>query len=229
FEVAKDGRSFVKKEAQPEPFIGDILRSFPAVVHNRNHAVYQLLGRNINESRRRYKAMGKWKTTTNLKLDKEVVRSFVDTEGNGTNEVLVDEDDCDRQRIIFFLRTVESLKSSHPPATLVTPTGHAVKRTRDVELQPMGDSLTATKKQRTMKEANAKYLHSEKPAWEATVSFTPTQTATGGKLAESQIEFLLRNIEEQNLDRSRFEAAPIWNSNKRIYGVPEQDSPPHVN
>ena len=100
----------------PEPSIDDLLTSFTALKGNKHHIVTASLDTAMRQMNRAYSSCNVWKTTTILSFDKEVIRKFVDENGVETNQVYSDLDSCKRRRILFFLRTLESLDAGPQPA-----------------------------------------------------------------------------------------------------------------
>jgi len=116
FEITADGKSVVQKELMPEPCIEDLLTSFNLLKANKSHIVTASLDTVMREMNRVYSSKNVWKTSTVLLFDKEVIRQFVDTDGTQTNQIYSDQDDKGRRRIMFFLRTLESMDSGPQPA-----------------------------------------------------------------------------------------------------------------
>lgn len=117
-EIAKDGCSVIKKEAMPEPDDEDLLKSFDWNNDDR-HFVVKHVKDEVERMRRALKDGVKWKESTVIALKKEVFRHFVDCYGNASNDVYSDYDTERRQRIIFFLKTVDS-EAAPRPASIVT-------------------------------------------------------------------------------------------------------------
>ena len=119
FEIAADGKSVLQKELIPEPNLNVLLcNSFDELLKNRFHIVTASLGTVMRSMNKTYDSSNMWRSSTLLAFDKEVIRKFVDPNGVETNQIYSDQDSKGRRRIMFFLRTVESMDEGPQPADI---------------------------------------------------------------------------------------------------------------
>jgi hypothetical protein len=106
--VAKDGYSVIQRIAKPIPFdASELLEEYNWGMDS-HHFVVQALEDATKKMKKAVNETNKWVESPLISLDKEIIGSFVNCRGDKTNTLEAAVDNEGRQRISFFVKTVES-------------------------------------------------------------------------------------------------------------------------
>jgi hypothetical protein len=123
--IAEDGKSVLQKMKAPQPQTASDLLAMYDWGNDKRNMVVKALNAKLLKMKKQVNPMNERRTSVLLALDEEVLRYFVDIDGNKTNRVEYVTDHDGRQRISFFLKTVGSHEEVPQAATFV---GGATRR-----------------------------------------------------------------------------------------------------
>ena len=114
-EIAEDGSGAIMKKKTPKPKDAKTILSMYSWSNNRDNFVVKALDSKLRSLKKEVTPSNEWKPTQIVKTNEEIIRSFVDIEGNITNDVQFKTVEG-RRVCVFFMKTLRSHESVPPKA-----------------------------------------------------------------------------------------------------------------
>ena len=107
--ISDDGYSVLCKSSVPSPKSGfELVDGMYDWAHETNNVVNRHLNNIVKALKKQVKPDEKWESRTLIQFNEPVIKKFVDINGLENNEVKYKTDDDGRQRISFFVKTVNA-------------------------------------------------------------------------------------------------------------------------